>query len=96
MFAELYKPDPHSPLWDPFNHPNGIAGVAKTYFQVAGLDPLRDEAVLYERALRKVGVPTRFDLYSGYGHMFWTNYPELEASKRFAKDTLEGIRWLLI
>ena len=27
--------------------------------------------------------------------MFWTNYPELEASKRFIEDTLKGVRWLL-
>ena len=70
-------------------------GVARAYFQVGGLDPLRDEAVLYERKLRGAGVLTRFDLYGGYGHMFWTNYPEVERSGEFVGDTLRGVRWLL-
>ncbi|KAF2787467.1 alpha/beta-hydrolase [Melanomma pulvis-pyrius CBS 109.77] len=91
----IYAPDPNSPLWDPFNHPDGHKGVAKTFFQVGGLDPLRDEAVLYDRKLRESGVLTRFELYAGYGHMFWTNWPELERSEEFVKDTVRGVKWLL-
>ena len=91
----IYGPEAKSPLWDPYNHPDGHKGVARAFFQVGGLDPLRDEAVLYDRKLREVGVLTRFELYGGYGHMFWTNYPELEQSNKFVKDTLDGVRWLL-
>ncbi|KAF2004036.1 alpha/beta-hydrolase [Amniculicola lignicola CBS 123094] len=92
---EVYKPDPTSFMWDPFNHEKGLKGVAKTYFQVGGLDPLRDEAVLYDRKLRTEGVLTRFDLYAGFGHMFWTNWPEMETSRRFVEDTVKGVGWLL-
>lgn len=95
VIEPIYAPDPKSPLWDPFNHPDGHKGVAKAFFQVGGLDPLRDEAVLYDRKLREAGVLTRFELYAGYGHMFWTNYPEMEESGRFVEDTLRGVRWLL-
>ncbi|KAF2438510.1 alpha/beta-hydrolase [Karstenula rhodostoma CBS 690.94] len=95
MIEAIYKPEEKSPLWDPFNHPDGHKGVARAYFQVGGLDPLRDEAVLYDRKLREAGVLTRFDLYAGYGHMFWTNYPEMKRSKEFVEDTLRGVRWLL-
>lgn len=91
----IYQPETKSPLWDPYNHPDGHKGVAKAFFQVGGLDPLRDEAVLYDRKLREAGVLTRVELYGGYGHMFWTNYPELEESTRFVQDTLKGMRWLL-
>ncbi|KAF2134974.1 alpha/beta-hydrolase, partial [Dothidotthia symphoricarpi CBS 119687] len=95
MIEAIYGPDAHSPLWDPFNHRDGHKRVAKAFFQVGGLDPLRDEAILYDRVLREAGVLTRVELYKGYGHMFWTNYPELEASKSFVNDTLVGMRWLL-
>lgn len=95
MIEPVYAPDPKSPLWDPFNHADGHKGVAKAFFQVGGLDPLRDEAVLYDSVLRKSGVLTRFELYSGYGHMFWTNYPELEESVKFVENTLKGVKWLL-
>jgi acetyl esterase/lipase len=91
----IYAPDTKSPLWDPYGHSDGHKGVAKAFFQVGGLDPLRDEAVLYDQKLREAGVLTRFELYSGYGHMFWTNYPELEKSTEFVQDTLKGVRWLL-
>lgn len=93
--VEIYGPDSNSPLWDPFNHPKGHAGAPKAFFQVGGLDPLRDEAVLYDRVLRESGVLTRFELYGGYGHMWWTNYPTLDSSKRFVEDTLRGMKWLL-
>ncbi|KAH5581022.1 hypothetical protein HBI24_135800 [Parastagonospora nodorum] len=95
LIEEIYAPDPKSPLWDPFNHPKGHKGAAKAFFQVGGLDPLRDEAVLYDRVLREAGVLTRFQIYAGYGHMFWTNYPEMEESRRFVGDTLRGVKWLL-
>jgi len=91
----IYQPETTSPLWDPYSHPDGHKGVAKAFFQVGGLDPLRDEAVLYDRKLREAGVLTRVELYGGYGHMFWTNYPELDESTRFVQDTLKGMRWLL-
>jgi acetyl esterase/lipase len=91
----VYAPERDSPLWDPFNHPAGHVGVAKAFFQVAGLDPLRDEGVLYDRKLREAGALTRFELYGGYGHMFWTNYPELRRSGEFVADALAGVKWLL-
>ena len=95
MIEAIYVPEEKSELWDPYNHPQGHKGVAKAFFQVGGIDPLRDEAVLYDRKLREDGVLTRFELYSGYGHMFWTNWPEMQESEKFVRDTVAGVRWLL-
>ena len=70
--------------------------LAKAFLQVAGMDPLRDESLIYERALREEwGVETRMKVYEGYGHMFWTNWPEMAESRVYWKDMIEGMRWLL-
>jgi len=93
--VDAYQPDLDSWLFEPFIHPAGHGGLAKAYFQVGGIDPLRDETLLYERVLRKSGVETKLDLYAGYGHMFHANYPAMERSREFWGDMLEGMRWLL-
>lgn len=41
-----------SPLFSPLLHPN-LRDLPPAFFQIAGLDPLRDEGLLYERVLRE-------------------------------------------
>lgn len=89
------QPETASPLFSPLLHSN-LKDLPPAYFQLAGLDPLRDEGLLYERVLRtENSVPTKLDVYDGYGHMFWTNWPEMDRSNDFVHDTLQGMRWLL-
>ena len=60
------------------------------------MDPLRDEALIYEDVLREeCGVKTRLDVYQGLPHGFWLKYTKLTATKRFLKDMVEGVGWLL-
>ncbi|KAF5576633.1 sterigmatocystin biosynthesis lipase esterase STCI [Fusarium pseudocircinatum] len=95
-FVAAYKPDPTSPIAAPAVHPSGHSGIPPTYFQVCGLDGLRDESIIYERILQESSISTRLDLYSGLPHHFWEFFPQLtkQVQKR-TNDTVEGIKWLL-
>lgn len=96
---KLIKGDANSPLMIPFLYRDGNMGhadVPPAYFQVCGIDPLRDEALIYDRVLREEhGIKTKVDIYPGLCHYFWTNFPRLEASKTFVEDTVKGVGWLL-
>ncbi|KEF63724.1 uncharacterized protein A1O9_01702 [Exophiala aquamarina CBS 119918] len=96
MYEEAYKPDLVSELWNPFNWPSGHANLPPHYFQICGMDVLRDEALLYERVLRKDhGVKTRVDIYPGLPHVYWANFPTHSKSQDYAVDTNNGFGWLL-
>lgn len=67
---QTLAPDLNSPLFSPLLHPN-LGDLPPAFFQLGGLDPLRDEALIYERELKENGVLTKSIVYSGFGHMFW-------------------------
>lgn len=68
---------------------------ARAYFQIAGLDPIRDEALLFARLLREhSGSQTLVHLYDGLPHGFW-RFQELPAAQRWSDDILEGTKFLL-
>ncbi|GAB7355153.1 hypothetical protein MBLNU459_g5723t1 [Dothideomycetes sp. NU459] len=78
-------------LWDGERHRN----LPPTYFQVCGLDPLRDEALLLERVMREEdGVTTRLSVYQGLPHVFWAFLPQLQCSKDFCDDSVKAVEWL--
>ncbi|KAK6371593.1 hypothetical protein LTS17_008844 [Exophiala oligosperma] len=96
MYEEAYRPELSSELWNPFNWSSGHMKLPTHYFQICGMDVLRDEGLLYERVLKKeYGVMTKVDIYPGLPHVYWANFPTHSRSKDYAEDTNKGFGWLL-
>ncbi|KAI9699525.1 MAG: hypothetical protein M1820_007156 [Bogoriella megaspora] len=96
FFREQYRPDLKSPFSGPLAWPTGHANLPPTYFQIAELDPLRDDAVIFERMLREEeGIDTKQDFYPGLPHGFWSAFPTAAFSKQVPKDGVVGLKWLL-
>lgn len=93
--TEAYKPDPKSPEGYALLNPKGHKGLPKAYIQICGMDPLRDDGLIYEEVLRENGVKTRIDIYPGLPHEFWLFLTQLESSKKWKREFVEGVRWLL-
>lgn len=96
MFHRGYQPDFDDAVkYNVFNHPKGHKDLTPAFFQINGLDPLRDEALIYERVLAENGVKTRLEVYPGVPHGRWGFFPFLKTSGKFRKDQLAGFGWLL-
>lgn len=96
MYDEAMLPDFKSPLWSPLLWPGGHGNLPRTFFQICGADPLKDEALIYERELRLENkTETKVVIYTGLPHVFWYMYPGHSATKRFHEDAVNGLGWLL-
>jgi len=72
-----------------------VKGLPPTVFGIAGLDPLRDEALLYAKLLSEAGVPTDIRLFKGVPHGHRRFGDALRASKHWDDCIEEGIQWVL-
>ncbi|TCD70229.1 hypothetical protein EIP91_004410 [Steccherinum ochraceum] len=94
IYAKYLQSAPEDPSASPILYPSH-ANVAPAYLQIAGLDLLRDEGILYEKLLREAGVRTKLIIYPGVSHGFFFAYPSLDKTKQWETDFEEGLRWLI-
>ncbi|KAF2171751.1 hypothetical protein M409DRAFT_63349 [Zasmidium cellare ATCC 36951] len=97
FMAACYQADTKSKLYAPLMWPDGEGhkGFPRIYQQVCGRDPGRDEVFIFEDILKGLGVETKTDLYLGLPHCFWIGLKSLPEGKRWERDTVDGIGWLL-
>ncbi|KAE8371996.1 Alpha/Beta hydrolase protein [Aspergillus bertholletiae] len=94
-YEALYQPDFLSEYFSPFNSAVPFAALPPTYVQVAGLDILRDDGVVYAKALADNGVDVKFDAYAGMPHGHFNLWPHLKQSIKCQEDSIWHAGWLL-
>ncbi|KAK7687166.1 hypothetical protein QCA50_009669 [Cerrena zonata] len=70
-------------------------GLPPAFLQIGGIDPLRDDGLVYEQALREAGVKTKFEVYTGMPHGGRAMFPNVAIYKQWDKDQVDGLGWLL-
>lgn len=92
---KLIEWDDNSALRWPILSDAPLSSLPPTFLQADGLDPLRDDALIYEEMLKEAGVPTRINFYPGAPHAHFALFPGIEISNRAVGDVMTGMGWLL-
>jgi acetyl esterase/lipase len=95
---DMFGTDTKSPWYSPV-HTFSLSNDAfpTTYFQAGGLDPYRDDAVVFEKMLSSRGTKTKIDILANDGHGGWSAQPqELKSTNPTPEEaTMGGMEWLL-
>lgn len=94
VFPGLAKCDASSPLFTPLNQKD-LSRLGPVYYQVAGMDLWKDSALFYCDLVEQAGGQTKIDLYPGVPHLWYSIYPQLSINKKWARDLVNGVEWLL-
>ncbi|KAJ5090862.1 Alpha/Beta hydrolase protein [Penicillium argentinense] len=94
-YNALYQQDFLSEDFSPFNSTVSFHGHPRTYVQIAGMDVIRDDGLVYAKVLRDHGVDVRLDAYPGMPHGHFSLWPQLRSSLDSQVDTVWHAGWLL-
>ncbi|KAE8417103.1 Alpha/Beta hydrolase protein [Aspergillus pseudocaelatus] len=94
-YEALYQQDFLSEDFSPFNSTVPFSALPRTYVQVAGLDILRDDGIVYAKVLSDNGVEVKLDAYPGMPHGHFNLWPRLRQSFKSQEDTIWHAGWLL-
>lgn len=92
--ADVAQCDPDDPLLTPLRLTD-FSRLGPIYYQVAGMDIWKDSAYFYSGLVEKAGGKVKLDFYPGVPHTWWAMYPQLSINKKWAKDLIDGVAWLL-
>ena len=92
---EIYGPDFSSSLFNPIVPGLDVGRLPPAYVQVAGMDLIRDDGIVYSYVLDDAGVPVKLDAYKGVPHSFYAFVPGLKQSRVAMVDIAKGFGWLL-
>lgn len=95
-FFNWYNANPSDPRQSPLLFsPQKFSALPPTFVQICGLDPLRDEGLLYEKVMRENGVKTRLEIYPGVPHGVELATPGIKIARKLVDDFERAVQWLL-
>ncbi|KAK5197953.1 hypothetical protein LTR92_002198 [Exophiala xenobiotica] len=93
VYADMAKCNVNDPLFTPLNLTD-FSKLGPIYYQIAGMDMRKDSAVYCDK-VKEAGGSVKMDLYPGVPHVWYSMYPELSINKKWSKDLVTGVGWLL-